>query len=112
VLFVALNVTLPCMLLCCACSKLYVWNWKEHTLRQTIDLGADGAIPLEIRFAHEPSATWGFVVRAAALRGSHLLIMTAGKQLQDCFVCCIRVQSSLDTQSSWRGLEHHRMHFG
>lgn len=20
-------------------SKLYVWNWKEHTLRQTIDLG-------------------------------------------------------------------------
>lgn len=44
------------------CSKLYVWNWNEHTLRQTIELGADGAIPLETRFAHEPSATWGFVV--------------------------------------------------
>lgn len=58
--------TLPCMLLCCACSKLYVWNWKEHTLRQSIELGADGAIPLEIRFAHEPSATWGFVVSTAA----------------------------------------------
>lgn len=42
-------------------SKLYVWDWKEHTLRQSIDLGADGMIPLEIRFAHEPSATWGFV---------------------------------------------------
>lgn len=42
-------------------SKLYVWNWQERTLRQTIDLGAEGLIPLEIRFAHEPSATWGYV---------------------------------------------------
>lgn len=48
---------------CAVCSKLYVWSWKEHTLRQTIELGADGAIPLETRFAHEPSATWGYVVR-------------------------------------------------
>lgn len=46
-----------------ACSKLYVWDWKEHSLRQTIELGADGAIPLETRFAHDPDATWGYVVR-------------------------------------------------
>jgi hypothetical protein len=73
VLCVVVNVTLPCPLLCCACSKLYVWNWKEHTLRQSIDLGADGAIPLEIRFAHEPSATWGFVVSSTwkPLRAEH-----------------------------------------
>lgn len=50
------------------CSKLYVWDWKEHTLRQSIDLGADGMIPLEIRFAHEPSATWGYVVSGRAVR--------------------------------------------
>jgi hypothetical protein len=50
-------------------SKLHVWDWKGHQLRQTIDLGADGAIPLEIRFAHEPSATWGFVVSWQAMRG-------------------------------------------
>ncbi len=53
---------LVCPLPALPCSKLYVWNWKEHTLRQTIELGPDGAIPLETRFAHEPSATWGFVV--------------------------------------------------
>lgn len=54
--------------LCRMCSKLYVWDWKEHTLRQSIDLGADGMIPLEIRFAHEPSATWGYVVSGRAVR--------------------------------------------
>lgn len=52
-----------------ACSKLYVWDWKEHTLRQSIDLGADGMIPLEIRFAHEPSATWGYVVSGVCVCG-------------------------------------------
>eukprot|EP00879_Flechtneria_rotunda_P003852 GHRR01004092.1.p1 GENE.GHRR01004092.1~~GHRR01004092.1.p1 ORF type:complete len:424 (+),score=154.35 GHRR01004092.1:332-1603(+) len=42
-------------------SKLYIWNWRERTLRQTIELGADGLIPLETRFAHDPKATYGFV---------------------------------------------------
>jgi hypothetical protein len=50
-------------------SKLHVWDWKGHQLRQSIDLGADGAIPLEIRFAHEPSATWGYVVSCCAAWG-------------------------------------------
>lgn len=38
-----------------------VWDWKSHTLAQTIDLGDDGLIPLEIRFAHNPDKTHGFV---------------------------------------------------
>mmetsp|Transcript_17020 Transcript_17020/g.15373 ORF Transcript_17020/g.15373 Transcript_17020/m.15373 type:complete len:482 (+) Transcript_17020:60-1505(+) len=42
-------------------SKLHVYNWKERTLRQTIDLGGDGLIPLEIRFAHDPLKSYGFV---------------------------------------------------
>lgn len=42
-------------------SKLYVWDWKEHTVRQTIELGPKGLIPLEIRFAHDPVKPWGFV---------------------------------------------------
>lgn len=41
--------------------KLHIWNWKERTLQQTIDLGADGMVPLEIRFLHDPHATEGFV---------------------------------------------------
>jgi len=42
-------------------SKLHVFDWSTRKLRQTIDLGQDGMIPLEIRFAHEPTATYGFV---------------------------------------------------
>jgi selenium-binding protein 1 len=45
-------------------SKLHVWNWRERTLRQTIELGADGLIPLETRFFHDPQSPIGFVVRA------------------------------------------------
>jgi hypothetical protein len=74
-------------------SKLHVYNWKEKTLRQSVELGEwlddtthlvnsalfhppptlapphpppkkgpDGLIPLEVRFAHQPGANWGYVV--------------------------------------------------
>jgi hypothetical protein len=45
-------------------SKLYFWDWAKREIKQTIDLGAEGLIPLETRFAHNPDATYGFVVRA------------------------------------------------
>jgi methanethiol oxidase len=41
--------------------RLHVWDWQSHKLRQTIDLGSEGLIPLEIRFAHDPDKTYGFV---------------------------------------------------
>ncbi|XP_065886278.1 methanethiol oxidase-like isoform X2 [Dysidea avara] len=41
--------------------NLHVWDWKEHTPIQDIDLGADGMIPLELRFLHNPDATEGYV---------------------------------------------------
>lgn len=41
-------------------SHLYVWDWNERTIKQTIDLGM-GTIPLEIRFMHDPDQTQGFV---------------------------------------------------
>lgn len=40
---------------------LYVWDWTTHRMIQTIDLGPEGWIPLEIRFLHDPEATEGFV---------------------------------------------------
>jgi len=40
---------------------LHVWKWQERELIQTIDLGDEGLIPLEIRFLHEPSKAEGFV---------------------------------------------------
>ena len=31
-----------------------MFDWKERTLKQRIDLGAEGVMPLEIRFLHNP----------------------------------------------------------
>jgi hypothetical protein len=45
---------------------LYVWDWRARTLAQTIHLGADGVVPLETRFLHNPDATAGFVGAALA----------------------------------------------
>ncbi|XP_078390182.1 methanethiol oxidase [Cetorhinus maximus] len=41
--------------------SLHVWDWTKHTRVQTIDLGQDGSIPLEVRFLHDPSAAEGMV---------------------------------------------------
>jgi methanethiol oxidase len=42
-------------------NRLNVWDWKSHEHRQTIDLGAEGMIPLEIRFHHDPDSAHAFV---------------------------------------------------
>ncbi len=31
-------------------SKLYIWDWDTKKLRQTLELGADGLIPLEVAY--------------------------------------------------------------
>ncbi|GBF99564.1 hypothetical protein Rsub_12189 [Raphidocelis subcapitata] len=71
-------------------SKLHVWDWQTRKLRQTIDLGAEGAIPLEVRFAHDPAVPWGYVgcalssnvvlLRAGAEEGAPLKTQVAIKQ--------------------------------
>ncbi|MED6130795.1 single stranded nucleic acid binding protein [Stylosanthes scabra] len=40
---------------------LHVYNWPDGELKQTLDLGQSGLIPLEIRFLHDPSKDTGFV---------------------------------------------------
>ncbi|XP_023220738.1 selenium-binding protein 1-A-like [Centruroides sculpturatus] len=40
---------------------LTVWNWKKREAIQTLDLGSEGLMPLEIRFLHNPNATEGYV---------------------------------------------------
>ncbi|XP_033933256.1 methanethiol oxidase [Pseudochaenichthys georgianus] len=49
-------------------SSLHIWDWTSHRKLQTLDLGEDGAIPLELRFLHDPDATEGYV--GCALKGS------------------------------------------
>ncbi len=41
--------------------SLHVWDWQGHKSTQTIDLGEDGLIPLELRFLHNPDETQGYV---------------------------------------------------
>ena len=40
---------------------LHVWDWKEHKMIQSIDLGDEGLIPLELRFLHNPDEPQGYV---------------------------------------------------
>ncbi|KAG5155058.1 hypothetical protein JHK82_013027 [Glycine max] len=40
---------------------LHVYSWPGGELRQTLDLGESGLLPLEVRFLHDPSKDTGFV---------------------------------------------------
>jgi len=42
-------------------SSLTFWDWKEHKVIKTIDMKPKGAIPLEVRFLHNPDKAIGFV---------------------------------------------------
>ncbi len=41
--------------------QLHFWDWTKHEIIQSIDLGEEGLIPLEVRFHHNPDSTDGFV---------------------------------------------------
>ncbi len=41
--------------------QLHFWDWSKHEIIQSIDLGEEGLIPLEVRFHHNPDSTHGFV---------------------------------------------------
>jgi selenium-binding protein 1 len=41
--------------------QLHFWDWMQHKIVQSVDLGEEGFIPLEVRFHHDPDSTHGFV---------------------------------------------------
>jgi selenium-binding protein 1 len=41
--------------------SLHFWNLAERSLEQSVDLGDNGLIPLEVRWLHNPEAEEGFV---------------------------------------------------
>jgi methanethiol oxidase len=41
--------------------RLHFWDLEKHAKIQTIDLGEEGLIPLEIRWQHDPDSAQGFV---------------------------------------------------
>ncbi|XP_033836633.1 methanethiol oxidase [Periophthalmus magnuspinnatus] len=48
--------------------RIHVWDWTTRRKLQSLDLGEDGAIPLEIRFLHNPDELQGYV--GCALRSN------------------------------------------
>ena len=44
--------------------SLHFWDWSKRKYLKTIDLGPDGLIPLELRFCHNPTTPYGYVVCA------------------------------------------------
>jgi methanethiol oxidase len=48
--------------------RLQFWDWEKRQIAQTLDLGEEGMIPLEVRFHHNPDSTHGFA--GAALSSS------------------------------------------
>jgi selenium-binding protein 1 len=41
--------------------QIHFWDWNAREITQTVDLGEQGLIPLEVRFLHNPDSTQGFV---------------------------------------------------
>ena len=52
-------------------SRLHFWNLSERRVEQTVDLGASGLLPLEVRWLHDPEADEGFVGAALSSRMWH-----------------------------------------
>ena len=42
-------------------NQIHFWDWKEKTIKQSLVLGENGMIPLEVRFHHAPDSVHGFV---------------------------------------------------
>jgi methanethiol oxidase len=41
--------------------RIHFWDLETHELKQTVDLGEKGLVPLEVRWLHDPDAEQGFV---------------------------------------------------
>ncbi len=41
--------------------QIHFWDWKERSIKRSVDLGENGMIPLEVRFHHDPDSVHGFV---------------------------------------------------
>lgn len=57
---------------------IHFWDWKGRRIAQSIDLGPEGLIPLEVRFFHDPDSTHGYV--GAALSSTIWHWTTKGDQ--------------------------------
>ena len=62
---------------------LHVWDLRTRTHQQTLDLGAEQQMVLELRPAHNPTETYGFVGVVTSLErslGLDLAVVSRGQQ--------------------------------
>jgi selenium-binding protein 1 len=52
--------------------RINLWNWQERKLVQSIDLGEDGLVPLEVRFLHDPDRSNAYIGAALSSNMFHL----------------------------------------
>jgi len=41
--------------------QIYLWDWQERKLVQSLDLGEEGLVPLEVRFLHDPDRANAYI---------------------------------------------------
>jgi len=58
---------------------MQVWSWKNKKVEYSIELGAEGMMPLEIRFHHNPDSSHGFVGCALSSTVFHFYPNPEGK---------------------------------
>ena len=51
--------------------QLHFWDWEKHEIAQSVDLGEEGWIPLEVRWHHDPESSHGFVGAALSSNMFH-----------------------------------------
>jgi selenium-binding protein 1 len=52
--------------------SLTIWDWEKKVPVQTIKLGAEGLLPLELRFLHDPSKAHAYVGAALSSNVLHI----------------------------------------
>ena len=57
---------------------VHFWDFKNKSIEQSVDLGAEGLIPLEARFLHDPDSSHGFVGAALSSNVFHYYKDDAG----------------------------------
>ena len=60
--------------------QINVWDWEKRRLAQSIDLGEEGLVPLEVRFHHDPESPHGYVAAALSSNLFHISKKNGGWQ--------------------------------
>ncbi|CEL96651.1 unnamed protein product [Vitrella brassicaformis CCMP3155] len=64
-------------------SSIHIWDWTNKRLVASIELGAEGMIPLEIRFLHDPASTECLFVAALSSNVFRVHKSAEGKWVAD-----------------------------